>query len=92
MDNCLTLFSSNNFIDKKSVSDFDCPICYNIMIDVYETNACGHLYCKSCISKLDKCAICMQTCSGYHESKYLQRKLFEFKVSCCNEGCTDEYL
>jgi len=39
----------------------ECPVCLNVIeVDNLSVTVCGHKYCKTCVSKLDKCAICRQ--------------------------------
>ena len=42
--------------NRKSVS---CPICLEIIeTDKLKVTNCGHLYCDTCLAKIDKCAVC----------------------------------
>lgn len=80
--------STDSFCNKKNAESFECIICRQMMTDIYELDNCGHLYCKTCIKKINKCAICKKQNIGYHNSLYLQRQFFNMKVICpINNNC-----
>lgn len=42
--------------------ELECPICLDtIKKDELVFSNCGHKYCESCLSKLDKCGVCRKT-------------------------------
>jgi len=44
---------------KELKKEIECPICLiEIKTDEIKFSSCGHKYCNSCLSKIDKCAIC----------------------------------
>lgn len=48
-----------NTISKKLLSQFDCPICFDTMIDPI-TTICGHNFCKYCLysCQMSNCPVC----------------------------------
>lgn len=46
-------------ITKKEI---ECPICFDeLNKDNIKFASCGHKFCDTCLSKIDKCAICRKT-------------------------------
>lgn len=76
----------DHLIDKQE-ENYECPICYSLMLKIYEYNKCGHIFCKKCIKKITECPICKNKNIKYHHSKYLQRKLYNQKFRCYFENC-----
>lgn len=83
----LSNFNSEYFLDKNTIRDFECPICFSIMFKVCELDRCGHLYCEDCIKQMKDCSICKNKDTFYHTSKYLQRKLYNMEVKCLVPDC-----
>jgi len=46
-------------MNKELKRSIECPICMEIIIiGSLSITGCGHKYCTTCLSQLDKCAIC----------------------------------
>jgi hypothetical protein len=58
------VFLKKQFIELyNKVGEFtDCPICFETLTnDNMDVPNCGHLLCKECRSKIDKCPLCKKT-------------------------------
>ena len=84
----LSCFTLDHFVDQVVGKEFECPVCYGIMFQIREVTACGHLFCDSCITKLEECPLCKGKDLDHHESKYLERRLGDQRVRCYIENCT----
>ena len=79
----LSNLSIDHFLEKETVAaEFVCPICLSIMFKICEFDVCGHLFCENCIQHLNECSLCRNQNVRYHESKYLQRKLYNQNIKC----------
>ena len=63
-DGCCRIHSKKNAVSdpKKNFNDdTECSVCYEDYDDRThrkQTTPCGHTFCKTCLSKIDKCPLC----------------------------------
>ena len=80
-------------------SDFECPLCYHVKINVVCPKTCGHTICNDCYNCLpdkNNCPTCRAEVSdlGWITNHYFQRLITYFKFQCPNfkHGCTNSIL
>lgn len=62
-DDYYTFMVENKYINEPNATQshkanvLECPICYNEN-ELHVINPCGHMCCKGCKIKIDKCCIC----------------------------------
>ena len=73
----------------------NCPVCFEILKEAYQTNCCGYHMCSDCIKQLKctpnvKCPQCRQDNFETHEDKFFSRQLLNLEVHCYyhKAGCT----
>lgn len=97
--NKLNKLSIDSFDNREKAKKYECPICFNIMLEIYAVDLCGHLFCDECILMLDKCPYCHNLDEinnstkkefKYHKAVYLIRRLNNKIVKCPN--CDEETI
>lgn len=68
--------------------DLSCPVCYEVIEGAHES-VCGHLCCKSCIKRIDKCPICQNPSPLWTLNRYIDRIAQNIPRSCryAYRGC-----
>ena len=65
-----------------------CNICREIMIDKIYQCKTGHLFCPTCIAKIDKCALCKETLYDRALRAIIIEQLRDhISLPCKNDGC-----
>ena len=75
--------------------DYTCPVCLQLLKDVYQTTCCGNHVCRECITQLMHkpavtCPKCRHNNFDAHPDKFFSRQLLNLKVRChySKTGCT----
>ena len=73
----------------------NCPVCFELLKDAYQTTCCGNHICSNCTERLKctpniKCPQCRHDNFEANEDKFFSRQLLNLKVHCYyhKEGCT----
>lgn len=69
--------------------EFFCPICCYVLKEAITTACCQIMFCKNCITRVDKCPICSnQNFNIFPPPKYVTNKINSIQVQCkiCKEG------
>ena len=75
--------------------DPNCPVCFELLKDAYQTTCCGNHICSNCTERLKctpnvKCPQCRHDNFEANEDKFFSRQLLNLQVHCYyhKEGCT----
>ena len=75
--------------------DPNCPVCFELLKDAYQTTCCGNHICSNCTERLKctpnvKCPQCRDDNFEANEDKFFSSQLLKLRVRCYyhKEGCT----
>ena len=75
--------------------DPNCPVCFELLKDAYQTTCCGNHICSNCTERLKctpnvKCPQCRHDNFEANEDKFFSRQLLNLEVRCYyhKDGCT----
>lgn len=69
--------------EEKITEDFLCQICWCVLNEPVTTSCCQIMFCKKCISPVDKCPICLNNdLNFYPPPKIVTNKINSLKVQC----------
>ncbi|ETO36808.1 tumor necrosis factor receptor-associated factor 6-like protein [Reticulomyxa filosa] len=89
-------YDSEDFVeeDHDKASKFRCAICTCIAREPTETQPCGHLFCKDCLSSYlshnqSVCPNCRSEIQSKNASGFIKREILQLRVKCNNResGC-----
>ena len=83
--------SATNIAEGKIEDEFTCPICFNIVKDPEECNACDKIFCQGCILNWRQSSSTCPACNEHYEGRPFNRVLknqlntYSFKCVECGE-------
>lgn len=68
--------------------NLQCPICWTIPENPYESTCCGHIFCSECTYKVSKtkCALCRSSDISFRPNTFAKLLLKEVEIKCIY-GC-----
>jgi len=69
------------------VSELDCNICLGVCVNAVETGCCHHLFCESCLTRVNSCPCCRHA-PVEHSPNIVMRRMISNMVTRC-EFCEE---
>lgn len=76
-EDIISEIAQRSFPTQTTEDDTDCPVCLCELEDPYRLEACGHVFCRSCL--LEQCEFSMKSREG-------------FPMCCMHQGCGEPIL